>query len=240
LSLTTADHVWNRAALAAGGPTPRDGDRALADLLFAHGLIVNGGMDHLVEAAQPHEIAAATRAFRFLGLDRVAELLDEVTSNRCDPEDADERYGNLVPEDDVLVRRFEAFFKSSPEAFGPLESLPCAACGFLTLSEDTYGSFEICEVCGWEDDGVQLANPACGGGANPRSLVEAQAAVRREVPHTVTERNGILRSLSWRPLNRKEIEQAEAQRAREYWANRGVASRWECYWNGGRPFPKGL
>lgn len=32
---------------------------------------------------------------------------------------------------------------------------PCPSCGYLTLSEIPPGTFEICEVCGWEDDNVQ-------------------------------------------------------------------------------------
>jgi len=27
-----------------------------------------------------------------------------------------------------------------------------------------YGSYDICDFCGWEDDGVQLANPMAGAG----------------------------------------------------------------------------
>lgn len=42
--------------------------------------------------------------------------------------------------------------------------LPCPSCGFLTL-EDFYGSYAICPICNWEDDGVQLANPTSNGGA---------------------------------------------------------------------------
>jgi len=45
-------------------------------------------------------------------------------------------------------------------------NLPCPACGFRTLTGEGFGSYELCGVCGSEDDGVQLANPACGGGAN--------------------------------------------------------------------------
>ncbi|MFI6440069.1 CPCC family cysteine-rich protein [Streptomyces sp. NPDC050759] len=51
---------------------------------------------------------------------------------------------------------------------------PCVCCGHLTLG-DPPGSFEICSVCFWEDDRVQLRWPDWAGGANRPSLVEAQA-----------------------------------------------------------------
>lgn len=31
---------------------------------------------------------------------------------------------------------------------------PCPCCGFLTLSEATHETFEICSVCNWEDDDI--------------------------------------------------------------------------------------
>ncbi|HWZ93116.1 MAG TPA: CPCC family cysteine-rich protein [Polyangiaceae bacterium] len=238
MSLTHAENIWNRAALARGGPTPRNGDRALVDLLFAHGLVMNGGVDHLFDAASEEQIAAAVRGFRFFGFDGVAELLDEVTNGNRDPQEANDRYGELVSSDDVLSRAFEAFLSSSPDAFDPLEDLPCAGCGFLTLSEETYGSYGICQVCGWEDDGVQLANPASGGGANKLSLIEMQTDVLRSLPVTVTEHKGVVRSRSWRPLSPSEIARAQSESALQRWTNGAVVSRWECYWNGGRPLPR--
>ncbi|MBX7066762.1 MAG: hypothetical protein K1X28_05985 [Parachlamydiales bacterium] len=51
---------------------------------------------------------------------------------------------------------------------------PCPCCGFLTLSEDTHDTFEICPVCNWEDDDVQFNNPNFRGGANLKSLNEAR------------------------------------------------------------------
>ncbi len=51
--------------------------------------------------------------------------------------------------------------------------LPCPCCGSLTIGE--HGQYEICDVCGWEDDPTQSANPEKGGGANQESLRVAQA-----------------------------------------------------------------
>jgi anaerobic ribonucleoside-triphosphate reductase len=44
----------------------------------------------------------------------------------------------------------------------------CACCGFLTLPEDSL--FEICPICGWQDDPVQNDDPDYSGGANSQSL----------------------------------------------------------------------
>jgi len=108
--------------------------------------------------------------------------------------------------------------------------LACPACGFLTVPETSYGTYSICELCGWEDDGVQLANPACGGGANRESLVEAQRAALARVPLGVAESAGICRSLSWRPLTAFEVARATAERDQRYWMNPAVVEVSECYW----------
>jgi hypothetical protein len=49
----------------------------------------------------------------------------------------------------------------------------CACCGYRTLS-DSPGNWNICHVCFWEDDPVQLLDPWCPGGANNVSLQQAQ------------------------------------------------------------------
>lgn len=56
-----------------------------------------------------------------------------------------------------------------------LPGYPCSCCGYLTMSSEDTGSFEICPVCGWEDDNVQAAQPDRRGGANTISLNEAKA-----------------------------------------------------------------
>jgi len=50
----------------------------------------------------------------------------------------------------------------------------CLCCGYLTLSAQPPGTFEICPVCFWEDDNVQAADPTFEGGANKVSLQEAR------------------------------------------------------------------
>ena len=55
---TQSDLIWNRAC--SGMITEfRPGDRALAGLLGAHGLIMNGGVLHAVECLAENELSEA-------------------------------------------------------------------------------------------------------------------------------------------------------------------------------------
>lgn len=54
----------------------------------------------------------------------------------------------------------------------------CPCCGHRTLC-DSPGSFVCCEVCYWEDDPIQLLDPAYTGGANRPSLIECQSNFER-------------------------------------------------------------
>lgn len=62
------------------------------------------------------------------------------------------------------------------------------------------GSYDICTICGWEDDHVQLSHPFMGGGANRESLFECQQKLLKAIPADVTEYNGQKRDSHWRPL----------------------------------------
>jgi hypothetical protein len=55
---------------------------------------------------------------------------------------------------------------------------PCPCCDYLTLVESPSTSFEICPVCRWENDWVQLDDMEYAGGANKPSLREARANYR--------------------------------------------------------------
>jgi hypothetical protein len=114
------NRVWNRAALESGGGDPRRGDRALASLLLAHGLVMNGGVHHAVEAMSQTELSDAAAGFRFFRFGDVATLLEEVAEGRGQSEEtADQQYATSIPEDAVLTNRFEEVLVASPELFAP-------------------------------------------------------------------------------------------------------------------------
>ena len=50
----------------------------------------------------------------------------------------------------------------------------CVCCGELTMDEQPPGTYQVCPVCGWEDDKVQFKNPDLAGGANELSLHQAR------------------------------------------------------------------
>ena len=55
----------------------------------------------------------------------------------------------------------------------------CPCCGYLTLTSPPSGTYELCPVCYWEDDGVQFRDPSYAGGANQVSLQQARKNFHR-------------------------------------------------------------
>jgi len=124
--LTLADMIWNRAC----GEDPLrslPGDRALTDLLRAHGLIMNGGVLHAVECLTTCELSDAQSGYRFYELDGVASLLSRAATTFETGESLgayehqlDREYAEMIPSDSSLVERFENRFKSRPFDYAPL------------------------------------------------------------------------------------------------------------------------
>lgn len=56
----------------------------------------------------------------------------------------------------------------------------CPSCGYKTLDNGGFGTHDICEMCGWEDNWVQYNNPDYRGGANGASLIEYQYEFLKE------------------------------------------------------------
>ena len=110
----------------------------------------------------------------------------------------------------------------------------CPCCGFIVFNEPP-GSYEICEVCGWEDDAVQLTNPCSGGGANGESLAESQYNFQSTPEDDLGEilAEGIKRDLKWRPLNmnEKEIFAKEIEKLGTVWPNKAIYDLNKAYWN---------
>jgi hypothetical protein len=122
MKLSRQDHIWNRAAMDAGGPTPREGDSALAALLLLHGIAMNGGIDHAIEVLGKDEYASALNGFYYFGLDHAAAVLERAKgATELQLEQLDAEYGAVVPSDSTLVHAFQVKLLSSPEAFAPVD-----------------------------------------------------------------------------------------------------------------------
>jgi hypothetical protein len=71
-----------------------------------------------------------------------------------------------------------------------MQKYTCPCCGYKTIERaDTF--YDLCPVCFWETDPIQLADPLYKGGANQPSLAEAQqnfilfgACEKEDVPKT--------------------------------------------------------
>jgi len=126
--LTQADMIWNRAC----GEDPLrslPGDHALADLLRAHGLIMNGGVLHAVECLTASELSDAESGYRFYGFDAAASLLSRartILETDSDLEfherQLDWQYAGIISADSSLVERFQKHLVLHPFEYAPLRA----------------------------------------------------------------------------------------------------------------------
>ena len=121
-----ADLIWNRAC-EGGGPNPCNGDRALAAILKAHGLAMNGGVLHAVQCLSASELAEAESGYCFFGFSAVADLLSRARKIWEADRDLesyevqlDHDYAALIPADSSLCERFEYIHKTRPSEFARL------------------------------------------------------------------------------------------------------------------------
>jgi len=93
---------------------------------------------------------------------------------------------------------------------------PCPCCGYLVFEEEP-GSYDICPICFWEDDLLQLRFADAAGGANRVSLREGQRAYiaagaceARFVGYVRQPTDADQRDLGWRLLDpaRDNVEDA--------------------------------
>ena len=110
--------------------------------------------------------------------------------------------------------------------------IPCPCCGFRTLPAKSYGSYETCSLCGWEDDPVQLSNPCMEGGANSLSLSSSQQIfLYSEARRTAVENDAAPQhDPNWRPLTDFEIEIFSAE-IEHHLLWKGVVEPSHVYWH---------
>jgi len=79
----------------------------------------------------------------------------------------------------------------------------CPCCGYRTLEEKPPGTYEICEICFWEDDEIQYRDPDYEGGANELSLRNYQKDVIAGLFLKRKPVDGEERSPDWKPFGIK-------------------------------------
>lgn len=91
-----------------------------------------------------------------------------------------------------------------------IQKFACPCCGYKTFDSKPDGSYNICPVCFWEDDPIQLNNPDYEGGANPMSLRQAQknfldfgACDRNMLQNVRQHAKDEHRDENWQPLDRE-------------------------------------
>ncbi|MFW0774788.1 CPCC family cysteine-rich protein [Paenarthrobacter nitroguajacolicus] len=108
---------------------------------------------------------------------------------------------------------------------------PCPCCGYLVFDEQP-GAYEICPVCGWEDDVSQLRFPTTGGANAP--LIECQHEYAHppvwERPLTNPEQFGYVRDLDWRPLDPATDDMQQPRKGVDYGGTYAADLTTYYYW----------
>lgn len=120
-----AARIWNRAALGEA-EEPLAGDRALAAMLMAHGLVMNGGALHAAECLADGELEAALAGYELYGQHEAVSVLREAAAclERGDEGELDRReaeleaaYAGAINDDAVLDAAFKAHLLAHPELY---------------------------------------------------------------------------------------------------------------------------
>jgi cysteine-rich CPCC protein len=87
----------------------------------------------------------------------------------------------------------------------------CPCCGYKTLAAEPPGTYDICDICFWEDDPLQFEEPDYQSGANPVCLRQAQmnfikfgACEPDMIEHVRKPTQHDIKDSGWKPLTGKE------------------------------------
>ncbi len=129
MEFSRADRIWNRACgYYDGEVTERyEGDLALRALLSLHGPTMNGGVFHPFDVLSQDELEEAIDAYRYYGLDAVADLFDRARSLIESVRElgsfekiVDEEYLTHVPNEQTLDQVFQRHLSEHPDLYAPL------------------------------------------------------------------------------------------------------------------------
>ncbi len=124
--LTDADWIWSRDCGEVSLRFLR-GDRALNDMLRAHGYIMNGRVLYALDCLTVSNFSDALSGYRYYGLDVIASLLLRARSiletnenpGSCE-QSLSRSYLSIIPTDSWLIQSFMAHLALNPSEYAPL------------------------------------------------------------------------------------------------------------------------
>lgn len=127
----------------------------------------------------------------------------------------DQRIKDLFDRPPQFLLRHQTFTSTGHDTSTPSTSTdsppryPCPCCGFVVFQREP-GSYELCPVCDWEDDAVQLRYPLAGGASAP--LADQQERFLRTLTDeklAQLNRQGLKRCSDWRPLRVSDVDRQD-------------------------------
>lgn len=145
----------------------------------------------------------------------------------------------LVINTEISSRREAARWMEDEELYDHNEEeiepkrFPCPCCGYPTLEIQNYG-YEVCILCGWEDDGQRddQADKVWGGANQDYSLTEAREILKQHF--LGYHNNKVLKSQKREAVihaNKRLMDAYDQLEKPEDWANEGISlgtdKKWE-------------
>ena len=92
---------------------------------------MNGGVLHAIDLLNVREISDAKAGFQYFEFHAMPDLIQEALTVAADTDSLDvegshldQLYWGQIPDDSVIVRRFEHHFESHPADFAPVAGTP--------------------------------------------------------------------------------------------------------------------
>lgn len=124
--------IWDRAlGFSESGVGKGPGDTALAAVLLAHGMVMNGGVLHAVEGLEPTELEQVIAGYRRLGAESTAQLFESVRAQLGegaldDPSraealeiESDRHYADAIADDEALEQMVRNDVARHPGDYDP-------------------------------------------------------------------------------------------------------------------------